>query len=384
MDSWVPGQLSTLLWDTLREPLAYLGVDALEAPERLPWGVAAVGLAAILALASRAPALRWPATFEARRAGRRRRELVPVLAWLLRLGALACLAVVIARPVTIDESPPEPGRGLDLILVLDASASMRALDTSAPVGQFPGPPQAGDDLAHAASPSRARTRLDLAKRVVARFATARVAEGDRVGLVVFGSNAFTQCPLTNDARLLAAALDRVEVGIAGEATALGDALALAVKRAPESALTETGLGRVIVLLTDGRSNAGTIPVDVAIGLAAGERLRVHTVGIGTGGAKVPMASRARRGDQPLRFERHDTDLPTLERIAAETGGRSFVATRPGDLAAVYDEIDSLERAERARPPRIRQILHAEPLLVAAGGLLSLEIALARILRRRTP
>lgn len=362
--------LSAWLAEVLGPPLSALGVDRLEEPERLPWLLAAVLVAAIWAARRPRAAIAWPGMFEARRAGARRTEWMPSIAGGIRLLALACLALVVARPLAIDESPPEPGRGLDLILVVDTSASMRALDTTATPQTEPGAAASGTD-----------TRLDLAKRVVSRFASQRVADGDRVGLVVFGSHAFTQCPLTSDGKLLSAALDRVEVGVAGEATALGDALALAVKRAPSSA---TGLGRVVVLLTDGRSNAGSVPVEVAIQLASGEQLRVHTVGIGTEGHEVPMASRVSGGDQPLRFERHDTDPETLEQIAHATGGRSFLATRPGDLEAVYREIDSLERAERALPPRIRQTLAPEPLLAFAGGLLGIEILLAEVLRRRTP
>ncbi len=359
------------LAEALRASLSSLRIDGLEAPERLPWLLVALALLALLGWRGRPLALGWPGTSEARRAGGRRREWLPAVAFLLRLATVGCLGVVLARPVTIEESPPEPGRGLDLVLVLDTSASMRALDTSAPDIDDP----ANGDARFG------QTRLDLAKRVVSRFAKVRIAEGDRVGLVVFGTSAFTQCPLTSDGGLLSASLERVDVGVAGEATALGDALALAVKRAPSGG---SGAGRVIVLLTDGRSNAGSVPVEIAIQLARGARLRVHTVGIGTGGAEVPMATRSGRGEQPLRFERHDTDPETLERIARATGGRSFVATRPGDLAAVYREIDSLERAERPLPPRIRRTVRAEPLLAVAGGLLSLEIALAGVLRRRSP
>lgn len=362
-------RLASWLAQLLAEPLSALGVDALESPGRLPWLLLLTFVCATVAMRRRPAALPWPAMSEVRRAGGRRTEVMPLVAGLFRLAALLLLALVAARPVAVDESPPEPGRGLDLILVLDTSASMRALDTSA-----------GTLGAADVHDAFSQTRLDLAKRVVSRFATSRVAEGDRVGLVVFGSSAFTLCPLTSDGALLADALDRVGVGIAGDATALGDALALAVKRAPDS---PTGLGRVIVLLTDGRSNAGRIPVEVAIDLARGATLRVHTVGIGTGGAEVPIATRAGRGDQALRFERHDTDPETLERIAEATGGRSFTATRPDDLEAIYREIDSLERIERALPPRRRQTLYAEPLLAGAGGLIGLEIVLAQILRRRT-
>ena len=348
----------------LQPGLSAVGVDALASPGRLPWIALAILACAAIAVRQRAISIPWPALPEVQRAGGARPELMPAVAGLLRFGAILLLALVAARPVVIEDSPPEPGRGLDLILVLDTSASMRALDTSM---TEPGP--AGD-----------QTRLDLAKRVVARFATSRVAEGDRVGLVVFGSRAFTQCPLTSDGALLARALARSEVGIAGDATALGDALALAVKRAPQS---PSGLGRVIVLLTDGRSNAGQIPVEIATDLARGEKLRVHTVGIGTGGAEVPMATRPGRREQPLLFERHDTDPETLKQIAIATGGRAFVATRPADLEAIYREIDSLERVERPLPPRRRETLRAQPLLAGAGGLLALEIFLAQILRRRT-
>jgi Ca-activated chloride channel family protein len=309
---------------------------------------------------------------------------------MLRACALACLVLLLAEPTANHESPPEPGLGLDLMLVVDTSASMRALDTSSvgPAGAL-SPAAAvgrGDEQSAAAIGelehiATAQTRLDLAKRVVSRFASARVAEGDRVGLVVFGSTAFTNCPLTSDGRLLAAALERVEVGVAGEATALGDALALAVKRIPER---RSVAGRVIVLLTDGRSNAGSIPVEMAAMLARGEQIRVHTVGIGTGGEEVPMAASSGRRERALRFERHDTDPETLQRIARATGGRYFEATRSNDLEAVYREVDNLERVERPLPPRIRRELHAEPLLAAAGGFVLLEIILAGILRRRIP
>ena len=217
--------------------------------------------------------------------------------------------------------------------------------------------------------------------VVTRFASKRVAEGDRVGLVVFGKTAFTQCPLTSDGRLLNAALRRVSVAMAGEATALGDALALAVKRAAGGG---SDTGSVVVLLTDGRSNAGGVPLEIATQLASGGDIRVHAVGIGTGGELVAMGARRNQGKGGLRFERHDPDLAALREVARATGGRFFAATRGADLAAVYAEIDSLERAARPLPPRVRETPRAEPLLAAAGALLWIEIALARVWRRRLP
>jgi Ca-activated chloride channel family protein len=228
-----------------------------------------------------------------------------------------------------------------------------------------------------------RTRLELAREAVARFARRRAAEGDRVGLVVFGEHAFTQVPLTRDGPLLEAALARVEAGLAGEATALGDALTLAVKRAlaePEApGAAGPREGRLVVLLSDGRSNAGEIPVDVAVEVARSHGVRVHAVGIG-GSGEVPVAG----GGRGLRFERHDLDAPALERIAAAAGGRFFRARTSADLQAVYAAIDELERVARPAPPRPETTPRPAPLVAAAAGLLLAEIALARVWRRRLP
>ena len=254
------------------------------------------------------------------------------------------------------------------MLVVDASGSMRALD--------------------AQTEGAWRTRLELAREVVERFAAHRVADGDRVALVVFGDRAFTQCPLTGDDALLAAALGRVEAGMAGEATALGDALALAVKRVGGDTHLEPGqgreprAGRAVVLLTDGRSNAGAIPTEVATALAMERGVRVHTVGIGSEG-EVAMAD-TRSGGRRRELERHDLDAATLTRIASATGGRAFLARSSADLAAVYAEIDQLERVGRDAPPIAIGTPQPEPALALAGALLLLEIALTRVLGRRLP
>jgi Ca-activated chloride channel family protein len=344
-----------------------------------PWVAAALGVAGALWLvfAWRRPraAFAWPALAEARAAGALRRDPLAFAAAALRAGALALLAIVLAGPLREGEHPAELRPGLDLVLAVDTSGSMRALDAEV-AGEW-------------------RRRLDLAREVVSRFAAERASEGDRVGVVVFGDTAFTLCPLTSDAALVAAALDRIEAGMAGESTALGDALALAVKRAAggsagdaanaidpvAEAVVEPLEGRLVVLLTDGRSNAGTVPVDVAAALARATGTRVHTVGIGTRG-EVAMASRG--GRRALRFERHDLDLKTLAGIAAISNGRSFEAHTSGDLAAVYAEIDALERVERERPVPPAGNARPEPFLAGAGSLLLLEIALARLALRRLP
>jgi Ca-activated chloride channel family protein len=320
-----------------------------------------------IAFRARLPALDWPALAEARSAGARRVDLDHATAWVLRATALAALACVLAGPVGVHTAPPEPGFGLDLVLVVDTSGSMRAID--------------------ARIAGRRRSRLELARRVVSRFAETRAAEGDRVALVVFGESAFTPCPLTSDGHLLAAALERIEAGVAGEATALGDALALAVKRAAAndtaSRAQVPGAGRVVVLLTDGRNNTGSISLEVAAELARGEGVRVHTVGIGTSGVEVPL-ERPSGGRGELDFERQDVDTAALKEIADLTGGRFFAARHSEQLTAVYRDIDALERVVRRLPPRIRHSDRPEPFLALAGVFLLAEIAWVRVLRRPTP
>jgi Ca-activated chloride channel family protein len=360
--------------DWLRALPTLFGVDSIESPAL---ALALLALAALLVLRSLRALPRgipWPASVELEAAGAGRREWDRDAALALRFGALACLALALAGPVASFRGPPEAGEGLDLVLAVDTSGSMRALD--AELG------------------SAWRTRLDLAREVVSRFARARAAQGDRVGLVVFGENAFTLCPLTSDGMLLGAAVERIEAGMAGEATALGDALALAVRRvlaanassgdgttalaAPPGA---PSAGRIVVLLTDGRSNAGEVPADVAAGLARTLGVRVHAVGIGGEGA-VPMAAAPGAARAGLRFERHDLDAETLGMIARSSGGRFFHARRAQDLDAVYAEIDALERVPRLAPPRLRRNARPEPALAAAGCLLALEAIASRALRRR--
>jgi len=341
-----------------------------------PWLAAALLVAALGWLlgtlrASR-PAFAWPALAEARAAGAWRFDPLSALLLVLRGGALALLALVLAGPLRRGERPPETRPGLDVVLAVDASGSMRALDAEV-AGEW-------------------RRRLDLAREVVARFAAERASAGDRVGVVVFGDTAFTLCPLTHDGALVAAALERVEAGMAGEATALGDALALAVKRAaggsdelgetPAESPASPREGRLVVLLTDGRSNAGAVPVDVASALARATATRVHTVGIGSRG-EVAMASRSGRG-RALRFERHDLDVETLRSIAATSGGRSFEAHSSAELGAVYAEIDGLERIAREAPPQATGDARPEPFVAGAGLLLLGELLLGRAALRRLP
>ena len=361
--------------NALVERLAHLpwpveGIGAIEGFEAPGWLALLPLLALVLgwrARRGREEALPWPAFPEGRAAGARPHGPRTWLGLAVRLAAVAALLLALARPVGPAREVHLQHQGLDLLLVVDASGSMRALDALGPDGW--------------------RTRLELAREVVARFASQRVAAGDRVGLIVFGASAFTQSPLTRDGELLRAALGRVEAGIAGEATALGDALALAVKRSLAAAdeaghpAREPAAGRAVVLLTDGRSNAGAIPLEVAVELAVQHGIRVHTVGLG-GRGEVSMATPS--GGRSLETERHDLDLATLRGIARATGGEAFHAQRSGDLTRVYAAIDRLERVARPAPPRVRGEAQPGPFLAAAGLLVALEILGARVLRRPLP
>jgi Ca-activated chloride channel family protein len=337
------------------------GIDGFERA----WLLVLLAPLALLPVASawrtRGPAVPWPAFAEARAAGASRREPRRWLDAGMRSAALLCLAAVMAGPFALREHAPPSGLGLDLVLAVDASGSMGAIDAGGGAGG-----------------GAVRTRLDVAREAVARFARERSFAGDRVGLIVFGESAFTQCPLTHDAALLGEALGRVAVGVAGDATALGDALALAVKRvlaAPDTARD----ARAVVLLTDGRSNAGQVPIGVATALAAAESVRVHTVAIGRGGGEVAVETAS-----GIRFERHEPDLHALRTIAERTGGRFFVVHGAGDLLAVYAAIDALERGPRTLPARRRVEPRPEPLLAGAAGLLFAELLIGRALGRTLP
>jgi Ca-activated chloride channel family protein len=319
-----------------------------------PWALAAGLALALLLLALalwRGPLrVRVPATS----AGGLRLDASWWLSCTLRCAALALVALAIAGPVALIPKNPIGGTGIDLIVALDASGSMNALD-----GLIDG---------------RRVTRLDLAKRVVADFIEHR--DGDRVGLVVFGQRAFTQCPLTVDHRLVLEALARVDVGVAGDATALGEAIGLSTRR-----LGEIGTERVVLLLTDGRHNSGQLAPETAAQIARMHNVRVHAVGIGGRGV-VPFA-RSSPG-KPLRFESVDLDRETLQVVADSTGGHFFHARRPGDLGMVTAAIDRIEGRPRREELQLQRTSLTPWALGVALLLLGFEILASYGLLRRLP
>ena len=283
-----------------------------------------------------------------RRAGGMLRPLAMLARWLFWL-AVAALIGAAAGPVRLHRERVFLSPGLDLMVVLDESPSMAARDL--------------------ADESRFATAIE----VIRDFVVGR--ENDAIGVVSFSDRAALRVPKTLDRAALSAALDRLRVMTLGDATAIGMGIAVALLHLQDG----SSAGRVIILLTDGENNAGEILPASAAGMAAQSGVRIYTIGIGREGDAVleltdPRSGLTRRGLYHGRF-----DEALLQRLAALTGGRYFAATEPGALAAVFREIDSLERIEtRTRVRVVREPHHVE-LLLAALALLLLEVLLRRSL-----
>jgi Ca-activated chloride channel family protein len=339
-------------WEALRT-----GAVDVESLVRLWTGLLAVALVTAVALIRGPTRVRVPESWRGHGFSFRI-DATWLLSLTLRSGALGLIVVALARPVGLLPENPAGGRGIELVIALDASGSMKALDAT---------------LA-----GRRVTRLELAKRVVADFIRQR--EGDRIGLVVFGEHAFTQCPLTVDHRLVLAALDRIEVGIAGDATALGEAIGLGVRRLRVSG-GPSNTRHILLLLTDGRHNSGRLGPETAAKIARLEQVRVHTVGVGTSGS-VPFAQD--HPGEPLRFEEVDLDRETLQAVASISQGRFFHAEHPEDLATIAAAIDEIEAHPYAPEPRYRRASLSSLTLLAALFLLLLEAATTHGVLRRLP
>lgn len=277
----------------------------------------------------------------------------------LRLLSVVLLVLAMARPQTGERLTEVNTQGVDIVLVVDTSGSMRALDLDAdrPI-------------------AKRRDRLEVAKEVVDRFIARR--ETDQVGLVVFGENAFTQCPLTLDHTVVGTLLERLEIGMAGNATAIGDAVGTAVKRLRDS----KARSKVIILLTDGRSNAGAIPPLKAAEIAATFDIRLYAVGVGTRGpAPFPVETAFGRRIVQQNVE---IDEETLERMAEATGGAYFRAEDREGLEAVYGRIDEMEKTEISMTSYMEYEEQYRWFVIPATILLLLEVVLLGTRFRRLP
>lgn len=244
--------------------------------------------------------------------------------WLpgaLRLAAAGCLIGALARPQGGLAESRVFTEGIDVMLAVDISSSMLAEDFTLD----------GERV----------NRLAAVKAVVADFISRR-GGGDRIGLILFAARPYTQCPLTLDHGWLQRNLERAEVGMIEDGTAVGSALATAVGRLEAS----EAKSKIIILLTDGQNNAGKVRPQTAAEAAKALGYRVYTIGAGTRGM-APYPTRDFFGNPSYRPIQVDIDEATLREIATATGGRYFRATDTARLKEIYAEIDALEKTQHA-------------------------------------
>lgn len=296
----------------------------------------------------RFPALkRLQSAFSQALPGIKRMDLVPLI-----LLSIAWIFFVIAlmQPEKVDQYSQVKNQGYDLMLAVDISGSMQAVDFS--------------------TRSKTISRLDATKEVVGDFVLGR--QGDRVGLITFGEHAYIHVPLTLDTVSVSRMLNDTVTGMAGNATAIGDAIGLSVRTLrdrPEGS-------RVVVLLTDGADNSSSIPPLEAAKLAKQYGIRIYTIGIGKNG-QVPYPTQY--GGYAMVQTTMDENL--LKEIAAATGGKAFLATDKKMLEGIYAEIDALERTEADETIfLVREPLYAYPLSICM--LLLLMITLYQLFYRR--
>ena len=240
--------------------------------------------------------------------------LVPILFYL----ALALMIVALARPQWGTRQMLVKASGINIILAVDLSESMAALD-----------------FKHQGS---VINRLEAVKQVVVEFIGNR--SGDRIGMVVFGSQAYTQLPLTRDYNTIATMLERLQIGAAGRATAIGDALGISLKRLEDV----ESRSNIIILLTDGRSNSGEFKPLAAAAIAKQKGVKVYTIGVGSRGWVPVLVNDPIFGKRYIN-QRVDIDEETLQDIAEDTGGLYFRAENMAGLKEIYDTIDQMEKTD---------------------------------------
>jgi Ca-activated chloride channel family protein len=242
-------------------------------------------------------------------------KLQPVLP-ALRLAALACLVVAMARPRTVDvTNKTKTTKGIDIVIAVDVSGSMLAKDLKP-------------------------NRMEALKRVAADFVEER--PNDRIGLVVYAAEAYTKTPVTSDKGIILDAVSSIKYdNVLQDGTGIGMGLTTAVNRLKES----KAKSKVIILLTDGVNNAGFIEPETASDIAQQYGIKVYTIGIGTNGmAEFPYAI-APNGQFLFRMMQVEIDEKLMKSIARKTGGKYFRATSNSKLAQIYNEINKLETTE---------------------------------------
>ncbi len=288
-----------------------------------------------------------------RRAPRTFRYYLRHIPFVLRCAALSLIVVAIARPQSAEHYTNTTTEGIDIVLAVDVSTSMLAKDF------IP-------------------DRLSVAKEVASEFISDRT--GDRIGIVVFAGESFTQSPLTTDQSSLQTMLGRITSGVIEDGTAIGNGLATSINRLRES----DSKSKVVILLTDGVNNRGEISPLTAAKIAKDMGIKVYTIGIGKRGtAPYPVFDERGREVNVVNMK-VEIDEKMLRNIASQTGGEYFRATDKKTLEAIYEQINTLEKS-RVEVEN-RTTLHEEYLVFVLWALaaLLLEFIINRIVLKRIP
>ena len=274
------------------------------------------------------------------------------LPFALRLAALALLIVALARPQDVEQNVRTNTEGIDIMLAIDVSGSMLARDFKP-------------------------DRITAAKEVAGSFIADRY--GDRIGLVAFAGEAFTQSPLTTDQSTLQTLLARIRSGLIEDGTAIGNGLATAINRLRES----DAKSKVIILLTDGVNNRGEIAPVMAAEIAKEQGIRVYTIGVGSRGT-APTPAIDMFGNKTFVQAKVEIDEKTLQEIADATGGRYFRATDNEKLRAIYDEINRLEKSKVEVADFTTYTEEYLRWVLAALALLAAEFLIRTLILKRIP
>ncbi|MDE2996414.1 MAG: VWA domain-containing protein [Bacteroidota bacterium] len=298
------------------------------------------------------PGMRFSSTAAAQKAGPSIRVRLAFLPSLLRVAGLTLAIVAMARPQDRNVIREQFAEGVNIMMVLDTSTSMRAEDFTP-------------------------NRFEAAKNVGADFIAGRTS--DRVGLIVFAANAYTQAPLTLDYDFLQSMLSEVEVGVIEDGTAIGTAMAMAVNRLKDT----EAKSKVIILLTDGQNNRGELSPETAAEVARTIGVRIYAIGVGQHGEAPfvvdhPFAGRQRRM-VPV-----EIDEEMLQAVADMTGGKYFRATNNRALREIYDEIGELEQTKIEERSYMDYEERYARFLFPGLLLLMIEVLLSTTLFRRFP
>lgn len=271
--------------------------------------------------------------------------------FVCRLLAITFIIIALARPQTKSDEQQAEGEGVDIVLCIDVSGSMTAQDFTP-------------------------NRMEAAKAVAANFVEQRLT--DRIGIVIFSGESFTQCPLTTDKAVLKSAIENIRNGLLEDGTAIGDGLSTGIDRLRSS----KSKSKVIILLTDGENNGGLIGPDNAKEIAKAFGVRVYTIGVGTEGY-APYPEKTELG-VVMRQQKVTIDEKLLKAIAGETGGKYFRAKDNAGLENIYKEIDNLEKSKVEISTITRYTEKFFPYVMIALAFLLLELVLRFTIFKKFP